>query len=743
MNALSKIEFIHHKSWGFLDFLTLVLGVALLGVPALAQGFVSLFVITFWRNIDLLTWVNIGSSFWVLNLAIKFLGGILLATIVWRFISAKRKVDSKGIKRSLMRFGAYSLVLFFACSLFVFADLPISRAEYTATTGYVFDIPVSSYDWYIGRYTDGNYYAINGATWDNMVGGIGSTAWSAYTGNFTKLLDLVLKQISFGSVYLKDVFFDYSLADSIPPNVVVIENVNGVTRQFVNPASSQGSPYTISVHSDRYCAEDSKGRICWSSKDFISTFQNTLNAGGKIVFPDSSIFTINNTIIGTNNTSIEGNNATINIESNENLVGVFFDGVTNSTWKNLNIIRVGTTGTAFDVAVMVTGASSIEFISCNITNKVNSTGSSAEGVTIRDTASVMLTDCVVTGGNGNTAFGVGVYNYGYVSIRQSTLYATTPSSFALYMHERSQGTIENSLLNSLNWIAVRIREISSPTFFNTKIVGGLQISGSSTAFFSDCDIYGYSRGVATFDAATPTFLNCRIIANPFMANRYAVEIAHASSPKFEGCTFSYDTVHGYWSYSSVNNGRFAPWVESSQYKSVPYILEKSLMVQIYKANPGATLDIGSTPGGCDIASGIDLSKAGTFSVEFNRVAISAGGYMYATPNIPVKNRDFMIFYTIAANQVNSYAARVISEGQPSIINCVLRSNAASSTVFLNTTGLIMANSYLETLNPSMKYALTTDSVIENVNIYNCVFVGSVDEKICIANGKSIGSNIQI
>ena len=287
----------------------LVLGVFLLLTPALSQAIITSLVTAFFRDIDLLLWVNLAQNFWILNLIPKVVGATLVAGFAWKHLKTRFKVDLPKIKVQTTRLATYSLLFMLCAGLFLFADVPVSEAATTATTGYILDTPVSEHAWLIGAYSDGTYYAINGGTWDNMVAGVGSTAWATYKTNSTKITELVLDSTTSGSIYMKDVAFDMNLFDDIPEGVRVICSYNAEYWEYINSADSSGSPYTVSVGSGvnngYYLAQDKEGRICWLSIN-ASYVINLVTVNGGLIFIRNGVYPLDSSILYYDNSKIVG-----------------------------------------------------------------------------------------------------------------------------------------------------------------------------------------------------------------------------------------------------------------------------------------------------------------------------------------------------------------------------------------------------------------------------------------------------
>jgi hypothetical protein len=95
--------------------------------------------------------------------------------------------------------------------------------------------------------------------------------------NLTALTYSKLTTMTTGTLMLKDVAFDLALKNSIGANVQVVESVGNLTRNFINPLASTGSPYTISVNGANYFAADSYNRIAFASTNLVSDVLQPIN----------------------------------------------------------------------------------------------------------------------------------------------------------------------------------------------------------------------------------------------------------------------------------------------------------------------------------------------------------------------------------------------------------------------------------------------------------------------------------
>lgn len=272
---------------------------------------------------------------------LMFLGAGLFIFIGW---TSRFQVDRQQVKHDMRKVKvAFALT---ACVLMVVSMVMVqsANANSMATTGYYLATPYSPYDWLVGRFSTGLIYAINGSSWANMMTWPTPAAWSSLAGNNTGVVDATLTATSAGTIYLKEVAFDYAL--TIPANVQVIENVNGLTRTFVASSESTGSPYTISidtVNTTYYMCQDSAGRFLdtWTSLNASSVFWNSLAnntkiiiasgtftaaAGSDLIGTDSPMYFENTTIWGSGKgiTILKGGQDVVNFANCKNIELAYF-----------------------------------------------------------------------------------------------------------------------------------------------------------------------------------------------------------------------------------------------------------------------------------------------------------------------------------------------------------------------------------------------------------------------------------
>jgi hypothetical protein len=152
------------------------------------------------------------------------------------------------------------------------------------SSAYKFSIPFTPYEWFIGEFRDGSYYAVNGSDWNIMTivePWQPVAPWASLSTDLAALTEQCLSVTSSGVVFLKQVPFDLALMNSIPENVKVACSYQDQYCEYINSADSSGSPYTVEVgaglNDGYYIAKDSENRICFASTFFTSIWNSTLD----------------------------------------------------------------------------------------------------------------------------------------------------------------------------------------------------------------------------------------------------------------------------------------------------------------------------------------------------------------------------------------------------------------------------------------------------------------------------------
>ena len=252
-------------------------------------------------------------------------------------------------------------------------------------------------------------------------------------------------------------------------------------------------------------------------------------------------------------------------------------------------------------------------------------------------------------------------------------------------------------------------------------------------------------GIWIGDSASPTITGCEIQGGNGESYCYGIVIGGSASPTITGCK----SIGGVISSHDTN------FSESFQpYSDKPYML-LSIAVYVYTAQEsGATLKLGTTEGGDEIASGIPVDSIGWKFFDFNRVERAAGEYLYATVvdsggnPISVSSSDAIkIYYSVITNYADCYGLYLNTYGYARIEGGTFIGNGASEGVkiagnSISAKNWMITNATIETLDPANEYSITASSSLTDAPIYNCVLVGGL-LNVTPATGTEQGSNIQV
>jgi len=162
-------------------------------------------------------------------------------TFAYLGFKSRFKVDTRAIKFPWRKVSFIAVLVLIAVCLSNLLTVPLAQSETVAVTGYYLATPLPIADWYMGKYASGYYFAINGSNWNNLVAvepWQPSPPWASFAENYTALTQQVLASLTYGTIYMKEVPFNLALMSSIPANVQVIDNINGVSYTYINSASS-------------------------------------------------------------------------------------------------------------------------------------------------------------------------------------------------------------------------------------------------------------------------------------------------------------------------------------------------------------------------------------------------------------------------------------------------------------------------------------------------------------------------
>jgi len=254
----------------------------------------------------------------------------------------------------------------------------------------------------------------------------------------------------------------------------------------------------------------------------------------------------------------------------------------------------------------------------------------------------------------------------------------------------------------------------------------------------------YCYGMLIGDSASPTITNCKVQGGSGGSSCHGIVIGDSTSPTITGC----ESIGGVISSHNIN------FLESFQpYSDKPYMLF-SIAVKVNTAQEsGATLKLGITEGGDEIASGIPVDSTGWKYFNFNRVERAAGEYLYATVvdsggnPISVSSDAIKIYYSVITNYADCYGLYLDTYGYARIEGGTFVGNGASEGIkiagaSISVKNWLITNATIETLDPANEYSVTASSSLTDAPVYNCVLVGGL-LNVTPASGTAQGSNIQV
>jgi len=417
------------------------------------------------------------------------------------------------------------------------------------------------------------------------------------------------------------------------------------------------------------------------------------------------------TIVAKSWVDVVGFGADITVQTDSNVHGVDFNSVTNSLWRDLIIRRKGNV-TSGVYAGYFRGTTDETVIIENVEfrNEITAAVNNCYGIYFRDSASPKGTFTGYGGDGGNNCHGI---YFAYSASPQGT--------FTGY-----GGDGGNSCYG------IRFAYSASPqgTFtgyggdggdscYGISFTDSASPKGTFTGYGGDGGDTCYGIQIAYSTSPQGTFTG---YGGDGGNNCYGIYIAYSASPQGEFLAIpkNYSYI---WSYSSANNGQFQP------FSGKPYQLVDIAVKVSSDASAGTTLDLGTSIGGSEIASGIALDSTGWKHFDFNRAEVASDGYMYATPSASVADGSFTVYYVVVVNYSGCHGLYLNTKGYAQIQG-EFYANGASDALYIGSSAISVknwriANSHFETYDPTNQRAVYAASSITDCPIYNSTFVGSI------------------
>ncbi|MGG3893185.1 hypothetical protein [Geobacillus stearothermophilus] len=492
---------------------------------------------------------------------------------------------------------------------------------------------------------------------------------------------------------------------------------------------------------------------------------NTCPDGGTIVFT-AGIYTRTAPLVGKSNVNVVGLGKVIIQITCSGEYAVNLRNMTNSVWENITFIRQGQ-GVAGNNTVLVINGTTDDTVILKDIKAINqmtpASGQKAvscRGIHIYDSAKPILRNCKGIGGVSTNDTGVPIgISIGAKdnSIASPTLYdcigigGTNGASAGIECDNTVAGN-EAKLFNCIGYGGTTSDGVGG---------AGIQIDDIDASKLTGCKGFGGNgtdaAGIRIFSGASPELNNCYGKGGTGVRS-YGIQILNGT-PVFNHCVAeggNADSCRG-WSTSgnsfpTLNNCStklastpFIAWFPGSTSMSIqpspnnPFQI-RNLDIVVVTPQSGVTINIGSTPGGSDIASGVSIASAGWQSVNLlanARKQFAAGSYIYITASAPIPNNCIQIVGE--AVFANNYCYGLGLEGR----GIVARNSSFSGNV--NSAALNVA-SYPITRNESKFYNCVFDTrTDETGNLKTAISCASYwdnpDFQRCTINGKLNNINI--
>ena len=534
----------------------------------------------------------------------------------------------------------------------------------------------------------------------------------------------------------------------------------GRTASYVIAASDAST--TVKAQADQVCtATVSTG----NDATIINAALTTLNAlGGTQSLSLVGDFYCTSQINAVSNVNVNLN-GTITVNSNGLDNGINYNAITNSTWSDIVVYRIGAPVGTSDIWFMYANATlinngcdqSLQLLNYKSYNKCTGTLYNCQGIMIMD-SSPYIDGFYATGGGDNIS---GVENCGVMVFcdkgNSDTSQGNKPTlkngtgvsgygwlSGGIYVAEESDATVKNCIGYG-----------NTGLVFNGFSTCGIISDNNDMSTFTNCKGYGgdgaaYSHGILAWGCSAATFIGCEGIPGKYNGgSSYSSGwyLTQNATPKLINCTGQSPTLGVKYVYSASGSHQFPdPAPLAAGYEIVMY----SMQIYINNSTPGVTLSVGTTPGGSNIASGIDCSLPPGSAPAFGlgRIAIYPGQHIYATPSGgTLPDSSILFYYTIMYSLPYATAITLDTPGNATITNCTFIGSASvDGVVYIKNTTFINWSmtgcSIISIDDPSTYTAIKAASAITNCPIYLSTITGQLSNITSFAAGTAQGSNIQ-
>lgn len=531
---------------------------------------------------------------------------------------------------------------------------------------------------------------------------------------------LTASNVDFGSVEIRAQTFESDVTTGTAPlTVASTTTVTNLSADLVDGYQGTRSATIIVAAYDATATEKAQADYVCGATDADTVIEGALAAAaasghGKVILL-GDVSTGSGDIDAISEVDFDGNGCEIIIATDDITNGITFNSTTNTKWSNFTIRRTGTSVGASFNAILFVGTTDYTTVVENVIayNDGTSAGVGGGAFGAADTAHPTVRNCEgysainshssawyiagSLGADGSLEMAYPRIIGGYYLSRGTTYdnngidcegtdgTAEGIAKYATYL-ENVRATGSQSVgggQQTSHGIAVKWGS-------NVHIKGGVYTSGKSsnsaaiqleqgcnavvedaTAIAIGGEAAAYVYGVRAIDGSTGILKNVTSLIDPYY-RAATLSMDENSTVTVQGGYYGWLPHNKAWSYDDADNGRFRPFATD------PYQLV-NLTVYINVANPGVTLDIGTSIGGSQVVAGVGINVIQMLSPAIVQVQVAANGYLYATPSAPITDGDVQIYYSVVKNITDSYGLQIAGTftGWYSINNAVFKGPTAT------------------------------------------------------------------
>lgn len=390
--------------------------------------------------------------------------------------------------------------------------------------------------------------------------------------------------------------------------------------------------------------------------------------------------------------------ASVTMTSTGSGYGFDFNGVTNTTWRGLKLVRAGAVSAGTFVGVFRGAvANTVRLENC-VFQSITTGANAQTCVTLLDSAQPIFVGCEFIGGvAGNSSHGV---------IVQSSI--PGPYFDRCIMRAGSGGTSGV----------------------------GLYALDASHATARDCDIFGSTGGASSFGVRAQSkwleMINCTVTAGSGGTNSAAIATSSGGSLNLRHCTTLAPI-------EQVSTAAITATGTVVLQASKPHQLVSLVLWCTAAAGGGVTVSVGTTLAGTDIINAYALTSTGRKFIPLGAGAatlLAAGATLYVTVS-GAGSATFTLETTIEIAFATCYGLYLTGQSSPqrvgevNVSNCSINSNCASQAMYVDANHV--AQKQLAVTNTSFRarraatgspVAVECAAMWHAAPFYNCVFDGN-------------------